>query len=466
MPEHSSRVPVVVIALGAGALAFATACAVDPAPDDPAPEDSAAVQPVTQRAAILVSPRVSAISEAGDPAFFQVSLSARPRGPVTLVIAPSDPSEARVTPTRLRFTPHTWRTPQTLKVTAVDDADFDGDIATQVRFAPALSHDPAYAGLRVAPLDVLSVDDDYEVTGYRVRALDGSAIESRAVAINQRGQVVFDMRIDEGVIHPFLWDRGQITDLGSLGGPGHQSHALDLNDAGVVLGWSDTLDGVRRFVSQDGALVASPGETWAINDRGHTVGDALYADGQQIEIPDLGDQPAMGLALNHRDHVTGFAPTPPFHQHAFFWADGQFVDLGTAGGPIAAGLDINEHDQVVGRMFTPQIFNRPFLYQGGQVIDLGSATGTPSGVATAINNRGDIVGSDEDTARMPETGWIGRPGSLRSLKTLLVDGTCFFLLEAIDINDSGHIIVNGSECSAGRFRAYLLEPLKVPAAAP
>jgi probable HAF family extracellular repeat protein len=456
--KQSSRAPVPTVA--AAILAVATACAVDAAPDGVV----ASEQPALERAAVVVSPRVSAISEAGDPAYFRVSLSARPRGPVTLEIEASDPSEARVTPSRIRFTPRTWSTPQTLEVTAVDDNDFDGDIAIELRFAPVRSHDPAYAGLEVPPVEVLSVDDDYEITGYRARMLSDPEVEARAVAINQRGQIGFDMRISDFLIHAFLWDGGQITDLGSLDGTG-QSHALDINDGGVVLGWSDTLEGVRRFVSHDGQLVASPGETWAINDRGHTVGDALYVDGQRIEIPDLGDQPAIGLALNHRDHVTGFAPTPPFHQHAFFWADGQFIDLGTAGGPIGAGLDVNEHDQVVGRMFTPEIFNRPFLYEGGQIIDLGSATGTPSGVASAINNRGDIVGTDEDTARMPETGWIGRPGNLKSLKALLVDGSCFFMIEAVDINDAGYIVANGIECGTGRIRAYLFEPVKVPATA-
>jgi probable HAF family extracellular repeat protein len=463
--------PVVLAAV----LLSGASCSVDPASGDPASGDPAPGDPAgdpapgdatssisaeAQAGAITVSPRVSAASEAGDRAFFRVSLAAAPRSRVTVVAATSAPFEARVTPAVITFTPSNWSTPQILEVVSVDDDRFDGDRSVRVVFAPALSFDPAFAGFRLPSLDVLSVDDDYVVTAYRARPLVGSAaIESRAVAINQRGQVVGDELSFDGVAHPFLWDRGQRTDLGSLGGGRNQSHALDINDAGVVLGWSDTLAGVTRFL-HDGQLTATQGETWAINDRGHTVGDALYADGQRFELPDLGDTPSTGLALNDSDHVTGFAPTPPFFQHAFYFADGAFTDLGTFGGPIGAGLAINEHDQVVGRMFNAERVFRPFLYDGEQVIDLGTATDAPGGIASGINNRGDIAGTDVDQGRMPMMAWVGRPGELRAIDTLLVDSPCFLTLEAVAINDSGFIAANGLECNVGVFHAFVLEPVK------
>jgi hypothetical protein len=101
---------------------------------------------------------------------------------------------------------------------------------------------------------------------------------------------------------------------------------------------------VQRFLYQNGQLVPTPGEVWAINDRGHAVGDVLYAGGRTIDIPDL-----------------------------------------------------------------------------------------------SISTRGDIVGSDQDAGRQPVNGGVGTPGNLRSLMSLLVDGTCWFVIEPLAVNDAGYI---------------------------
>jgi probable HAF family extracellular repeat protein len=440
----------------AGATALMGCSADATMSDDPA----ATAEEALSGAVITVSPGVSAISEAGDSAFFSVVLGTRPRGRVVINVRSSDPSEARVFPSRLTFNPHDWNTPQTLTVESVDDDDFDGDIPIQLVFAPVQSTDRAFSSCRLAPVNVLSVDDDYVITGYRVHQLLAgvSALESSVVAINNRGQVAGDFYNVDGVLHPFLWDSDQITDVGSLGSG--QSHALDINDAGVVLGWSDTLDGVQRFLYQDGHLTPTPGEVWAINDRGHTVGDVLYADGLTIDIPDLSATPAVGLALNDGDHVTGYAQTATVAQNAFFWNGRQLTDLGTFGGPRGAGLDINEHDDVVGRMFDATFKFHPFLYEGGQVTNLGTVTGTPAGVASNINNRGDIVGSDQDAGGLPSNGWVGTPGNLRSLTSLLVDGGCFFVIEPIGVNDAGYIAANARGCVDTTRIAVVLEPIK------
>jgi probable HAF family extracellular repeat protein len=442
----------------AGATALVGCSADARTSDDPTPTAEEAVS----GAPLKVSPGVSAISEAGDSAFFSVTLGTRPRGRVVVNVRSSDPSEARVFPSRITFNPHDWNKPRTITVQSIEDDDFDGDIPIQLVFAPVQSTDRAFSGYRHAPIDVLSVDDDYVVTGYRVHdhLAPGIVTESRVAAINNRGQVAGDFYNVDGVVHAFLWDSGQITDLGSLGGGQMQSHALDINDAGVVLGWSDTLEGVQRFLYQNGQLAPTPGEVWAINDRGHTVGDVLYAGGRIIDIPDLSQTPAVGLALNDRDSVTGYAQTPSIAQNAFFWDGRRFTDLGSFGGPRAAGLSVNEHDQVVGRMFDAQFTFHPFLYEDGQITNLGTVTGTPGGVASSINNRGDIVGSDQEAGE-PVNGWVGTPGNLRSLTSLLVDGTCWFVIAPLGVNDAGYIAANARGCVDTTLIPVVLEPIKV-----
>ena len=416
-------------------------------------------QSAAEAALIQASPRVSAISEAGDRSYVSLALSQRPHGPVTIRMTSSMPFETQIVPDVVTFMPNNWSEPRAIEISAVDDAAFDGDLAVSIDFTVS-THDKAYAQARPAPLDVISVDDDYVITGYRTRMLDD--LESRPVAINNRGQIAGDFYTDDFVIHPFLWENGVATDLGSLGPAGHQSHALALNDSGSVVGWSATLNGTTWFRYEDGQLAALPGQAWAINDRGSVAGDALYANGERVDLH--GGEAVTALALNNLDHAAGLFPTPPFHERAFFY-NGQFVDLGSFGGPRAAGLSVNERDHVVGRMFDTQFNFQPFLYDGTSIINLGTAmheSHIAGGVANAINNRGDIVGTDNDTAREPVMGWVGRPGNLTSLNTLLVDGSCFFMIDAIDINDSGAIVARARTCDSGTARAFLFEPIKAP----
>jgi hypothetical protein len=111
-------------------------------------------------------------------------------------------------------------------------------------------------------------------------------------------------------------------------------------------------------------------------------------------------------------------------------------------------------------MHDDSIRDRPFLYDQGQVIDLGSVTGSDSGVANSVNNRGDIVGSDGVRGAAAE-GWVGQPGHLTALKSLLVDGRCLRLIDPIEINDGGYIAGRAWDCDASVAHAVLLEPIKV-----
>jgi probable HAF family extracellular repeat protein len=53
--------------------------------------------------------------------------------------------------------------------------------------------------------------------------------------------------------HRYRATGAQVTDLGSLGGP--QSSALDINDAGQVVGWAATAQGVQHaFLFSNGSM--------------------------------------------------------------------------------------------------------------------------------------------------------------------------------------------------------------------
>ncbi len=86
--------------------------------------------------------------------------------------------------------------------------------------------------------------------------------ESAAAGINDLHQVVGSSDDVDGNNHAVLWQNGQITDLGTLGGPTSSANAI--NENGVVVGESATSSGGAYFLDQNGTMT---------NVAANTVGD-------------------------------------------------------------------------------------------------------------------------------------------------------------------------------------------------
>jgi probable HAF family extracellular repeat protein len=109
---------------------------------------------------------------------------------------------------------------------------------------------------------------------------------SSAQAINNKQQIVGYADTRDDGIHPVLWSHGHMTDLGTLGDD--PSFALDINDAGQIVGGSFIEEGQERaFLWEKGRLLdlnklIPANSKWLllsayrINDQGEIIGRGFY----------------------------------------------------------------------------------------------------------------------------------------------------------------------------------------------
>ena len=221
-----------------------------------------------------------------------------------------------------------------------------------------------------------------------------------------------------------------------------------------ALGFSSSAISCLRFLWQEGAMTALPtlrddsgrrgnnGQAWQINTFGVTAGSSenttadstcpgpkpspqAYefkpvvwfkffpsAEAQIRELPTIsGDPDGVAFAINERGQAAGASGIcGPFNpitlinlvpRHAVLWQNGKAIDLGNLGGDgqfagiYASGL--NNLGQVVGVSHTTGDASfHGFFWQNGHITDLGTLTGDSYSAATAISDRGQVVGLSLD----------------------------------------------------------------------
>jgi probable HAF family extracellular repeat protein len=227
-------------------------------------------------------------------------------------------------------------------------------------------------------------------------------------------------------VHAFSWQDGAMRDLGTLGGD--DSCALILNDQGQVAGFSytnstanpntgiPTLDpflwerGTMRDLGSLGGTVGFP--NW-INNFGQVVGQSDLAgdqlahpffwsrDGGMRDLGTLGGDTGFASWVNDAGEVIGQADLqgsgPQLH-HGFVWKNGKMTDLGTVDGdPCSRALSINSQGQITGASTNCTEYQHAFLWEnGGPMIDLNSLIHPGSALTVRegdeINDRGEIAG--------------------------------------------------------------------------
>jgi probable HAF family extracellular repeat protein len=242
-----------------------------------------------------------------------------------------------------------------------------------------------------------------------------------------------ESQTSSGAYHAFVADfRGQMTDIGTLGGP--ESRAYGVNDFDIVVGGSDVAAGgglKQAFIYQNGVL--SPlGAT-------------------------LGGSSTFAFDINNNGQVVGYADLPgtPGSSRAFLYANGSTVNLGSLGGRSVA-YAINDAAVVVGdSAISGSSPLHAFRWEAGVMRDLGTLGGANSSAA-AIGADGVIAGWAEN-AQGARHAVIWRDGVITDLNTLIPPGTDWELVAATGIGFRDAVIGWGRR-GDGQLHGFMLTP--------
>ena len=232
-----------------------------------------------------------------------------------------------------------------------------------------------------------------------------------AAAMNRRGQVVGTAQNaysyqDDPYRHPVLWNGEAIQDLG-------------------VFGRTGDLD----YCSPHPFGYCSDGRATSINDRGDVVGTSTDSnnvarpffcrDGQLQDPGVLAGQNTYVVGINARGQVAagygGPWPTQFEGGQGWLWDGGVTQLLPSLGGGGTFVTAMNERGDIVGSSLTAAGERHAFLWSDGVMTDLGlGPQGGAASTAIAVNARGDVLGVS-GTPWYPRSAYLSETEPSRGL---------------------------------------------------
>jgi probable HAF family extracellular repeat protein len=238
----------------------------------------------------------------------------------------------------------------------------------------------------------------------------------------------------------------KITDLGFIKSSDNFNMVMGLNNQG----WAENMDGVLNppitststTIASGRAVISIYGlnidlgtlggkNSWTnyggINDRGEAVGLAETS----VPDPDGEDFCAFGTKLTCRP---------------FYWRDGHIMALPTLGGNNGQASAINNRGQIVGISETtvsdsgcppskPGKIISPVFWEKGEARPLPTLVGDPDGFVQGINDQGQAVGSSGNCANIATHAVLWENDTAFQLPDFKIAGG-----DAYAINDHGQIV--------------------------
>ena len=308
-----------------------------------------------------------------------------------------------------------------------------------------------------------------KVGTYSVVKLDGlGGTQGGGNSINNRGWVAGVASLEgDQTANATLWRDGQPKNLGTLGGANSAVSWPVKNTTGVIVGIAETADVDPLNETFSCAPFFGTPHT------GHICRGFVWKDDVMTGLPTLGGNNSYATGANNRGQVVGWAEntvhdstcvSPQVLQfRAVVWKpkDGQIQELPPL--PLdtsSAATAINERGQVVGISGTcDRAFGRfsaahAVIWEDGTPTDLGNLGGVAWNTPTAINHHGDIAGfsdfpGDQGGGLNAHAVFWPRGGEIQDLGVL--DGDVISL--AFGINDHGQVV--GQSIGGSGSRAVL-----------
>lgn len=301
-----------------------------------------------------------------------------------------------------------------------------------------------------------------------VAPISGS-VSTTVTGLNDEGDLALTVN-NGATVASYLWQRGVETNIGGLGPAPQFVESGGLNDFVRMVGTalSPTSGTFAAFVWSQGHMTELPtpaGTTAAfgiqINLPGQVVGQVFDADfnaqaalwnhGTLTLLPGIaggnGSQPA---GINIRGEIVGSSSDASNVSKTVVWRQGALTVLVNNSIPRA----INDEGEVVGVLLGTM---GPFLWQNGATTQLPLLPGATSGVASGINDRGQIVGETSNVAVLWQNGAAIDLNS--RIATSDPSQPFVYLRAATQINNLGQIVASGSDSrQAGLEQWFVLTP--------
>jgi probable HAF family extracellular repeat protein len=216
-----------------------------------------------------------------------------------------------------------------------------------------------------------------------------------------------DSRNNYPAAHAVLFRHHKARDLGTLPG-GTESWALGISSRSEVAGFAN------NAVPDPYSMVGYTTQTRAFVWRRGTMRDLGTLGGNDATVATVnrrGEIAGDSYVNDTPNSVTGLPTT-----HPYVWTRGHMRDLGTLGGNQSGTAWMNIHGEVVGTSnLAGDQTSHPFLWNGHRLRDLGTLGGS-FGIAWHVSDNGSVVGwsnprSSDDIVH----AFLWRRGALRDL---------------------------------------------------